>query len=49
MDYANVMKNAIENGPDFINRYAYGGKQLVNSCMFVAQVIIAFFKNILNL
>ncbi|CAK5014832.1 unnamed protein product [Meloidogyne enterolobii] len=38
MDYGNVMRNAIECGPPWINQRGYFFKQLVNSTMFIAQL-----------
>ncbi|KAI1729254.1 transmembrane amino acid transporter protein domain-containing protein [Ditylenchus destructor] len=38
MDYANVMRNAVELGPPWIRRRGYFAKQLVNSSMFIAQL-----------
>lgn len=38
MDYANVMRTALEYGPDCFQPYCYFGKQLVNSSMFFAQL-----------
>lgn len=32
------MRSALENGPSFLQPYGYTGKQLVNSCMFTAQL-----------
>ncbi|KAH7731302.1 Protein T27A1.5 a [Aphelenchoides avenae] len=39
MDYANVMRNAVELcGPPWIRPYGYTAKQLVNGNMFIAQL-----------
>ncbi|KAI6241627.1 putative proton-coupled amino acid transporter 2 [Aphelenchoides fujianensis] len=38
MDYANVMRSAVEIGPEWMRQYGYFAKQLVNSSMFVAQL-----------
>lgn len=38
MDYANVMRSAVECGPSWINRKGYFFKQLVNTNMFIAQL-----------
>lgn len=37
MDYANVMRSAVELGPSWIRGYGYFFKQMVNINMFVAQ------------
>uniref|UniRef100_A0A915D8Y8 Amino acid transporter transmembrane domain-containing protein n=1 Tax=Ditylenchus dipsaci TaxID=166011 RepID=A0A915D8Y8_9BILA len=38
MDYANVMRNAVEFGPSWICKHGYFAKQLVNTIMFTAQL-----------
>lgn len=38
MDYANVMRNAVEFGPDWIRGRGYFAKQFVNGTMFIAQL-----------
>lgn len=38
MDYANVMRSAVELGPEWIRGHGYLFKQLVNVNMFVAQL-----------
>jgi proton-coupled amino acid transporter len=38
IDYANVMRGAVEVGPAWIRDYGYAAKQLVNVNMFVAQL-----------
>ncbi|KAI6235734.1 Amino acid transporter, transmembrane family-containing protein [Aphelenchoides besseyi] len=38
MDYANVMRSAVEIGPEWIRSYGYAAKNLVNGNMFVAQL-----------
>jgi len=38
VDYANIMKYAVENGPPWIRNRGYFFKQLVNSAVFVAQL-----------
>ncbi|CAD5214466.1 unnamed protein product [Bursaphelenchus okinawaensis] len=38
MDYANVMRNAVEFGPDWISGWGYFAKNLVNLNMFIAQI-----------
>uniref|UniRef100_A0A915C683 Amino acid transporter transmembrane domain-containing protein n=1 Tax=Parascaris univalens TaxID=6257 RepID=A0A915C683_PARUN len=37
MDYANVMRTAVELGPHWMRKYGYLAKQIVNFNMFVAQ------------
>uniref|UniRef100_A0AC35TRS9 Aa_trans domain-containing protein n=1 Tax=Rhabditophanes sp. KR3021 TaxID=114890 RepID=A0AC35TRS9_9BILA len=38
MDYANVMRGAVEMGPSWIRNHGYLAKQLVNVNMFIAQI-----------
>ncbi|VDN07091.1 unnamed protein product [Thelazia callipaeda] len=38
IDYANVMRSAVENGPAWISGYGYFFKQLLNVNMFCAQL-----------
>ncbi|TKR64576.1 hypothetical protein L596_025084 [Steinernema carpocapsae] len=38
IDYANIMRGAIEAGPSWLNRRGYFFKQLVNVNMFIAQL-----------
>ncbi|TKR67635.1 hypothetical protein L596_023755 [Steinernema carpocapsae] len=38
IDYANVMRKAVEMGPAWIHRWGYLAKQLVNVNMFIAQL-----------
>lgn len=38
MDYANVMRSAVELGPEWIRHRGYFWKQLVNLNMFIAQL-----------
>uniref|UniRef100_A0A914DPY6 Amino acid transporter transmembrane domain-containing protein n=1 Tax=Acrobeloides nanus TaxID=290746 RepID=A0A914DPY6_9BILA len=38
LDFANVMRGAVEYGPPWIREYGYFSKQLVNGSMFVAQL-----------
>ncbi|CEF68572.1 Amino acid transporter, transmembrane family-containing protein [Strongyloides ratti] len=38
IDYANVMRTAVELGPNWIKHRGYAAKQLVNINMFIAQI-----------
>uniref|UniRef100_A0A0N5A1Q2 Aa_trans domain-containing protein n=1 Tax=Parastrongyloides trichosuri TaxID=131310 RepID=A0A0N5A1Q2_PARTI len=38
VDYANVMRVAVESGPSWIKHRGYAAKQLVNINMFIAQI-----------
>uniref|UniRef100_A0A914WMU9 Amino acid transporter transmembrane domain-containing protein n=1 Tax=Plectus sambesii TaxID=2011161 RepID=A0A914WMU9_9BILA len=38
VDYANVMRAAVESGPPWLNTHGYAAKQLVNATMFIAQL-----------
>ena len=38
IDYANIMRGAVEAGPSWISGYGYFFKQLVNVKMFIAQL-----------
>uniref|UniRef100_A0A7E4W1L4 Aa_trans domain-containing protein n=1 Tax=Panagrellus redivivus TaxID=6233 RepID=A0A7E4W1L4_PANRE len=38
IDYANVMRGAVEAGPEWVRNHGYFAKQLVNANMFIAQL-----------